>query len=238
MDGEPLIARRVAEYLLEHGWISPEQIDEARRTQSFFGGRLDSHLLRLGYISEPALGEALTEVAGLPYASWDHLRTATTDALEAIPLPLVERHRVCPFRLEQGRLRVATANPRDPVALREVQAAVGHTVEPWIAAEPRIFQALERHYRLRFESTRGIRLVPYGVRARERPRGGAGAAESEPVPTEPEVCLDGRPMDAQFDIDEFIPREPGAPLEAEAGKPAAQVKETRTLEPTSLHDLD
>ncbi|HEX4825044.1 MAG TPA: hypothetical protein VFV19_12100 [Candidatus Polarisedimenticolaceae bacterium] len=237
MDGEPLIARRVAEYLLEHGWITPDQIDEARRTQSFFGGRLDSHLLRLGYVSEPVLGEALTDVAGVPYASWEHLRTATAEALEAIPLPLVERHRVCPFRLEQGRLRIATANPRDPVALREIQAAVGHTVEPWIAAEPRVYQALERHYRLKFESTRGIRLVPEQSPAHERSRPGAPSEEA-PASPEPEVGLDGRPMDAQFEIDDFMPREAGDASETDPARHASRAAVARAPEPASLDGLD
>ena len=237
MDGEPLIARRVAEYLLERGSITPDQIDEARRTQSFFGGRLDSHLLRLGYVSEAVLGEALTEVAGLPYASWEHLRTATSEALEAIPLPLVERHRICPFSLEQGRLRVATANPRDPVALREIQAAVGHTVEAWVAAEPRVYQALERHYRLRFESTHGIRLIPEAAHMRERPRA-EEAPDPSSIPAEPEVGLDGRPMDAQFDIDEFLPREPGAASETEAPKTASRAATARSSAITSVDAFD
>jgi hypothetical protein len=228
MDGEPVIGRRVAEYLLERGWITAAQIDEAQRTQSFFGGRIDSHLLRLGYVSEPVLGEALTEVAGVPFASWEHLRTAPAAALEAVPVRLVERHLVCPFRLEQGRLRIATMNPRDAVALREIQAAVEHAVEPWIAAESRVYQALERHYRLRFESTKGIRLAGDLAKPPERPQ--PQAASGEPAPAEPEFGLDGRPMDAEFSIDEFVRR----PAE---GEPAAPVPRP-SVDATSLDALD
>jgi hypothetical protein len=142
-----VIGNQVAEYLLEHGWITSAQVEEARRTQGFFGGRLDSHLLRLGYVSESALGEALTEVAGVPFASWEPLRTAPRAALEAFPVQLMERLRVCPFRLEDRRLRVATVNPRDAALLRDLQAATDFTVELWVATEPRLLQALERHYR-------------------------------------------------------------------------------------------
>ena len=39
------------------------------------------------------------------------------EALGAIPLRLIERHRVCPFRLEEGRLRVATLAPRETAPL-------------------------------------------------------------------------------------------------------------------------
>src|SRR5262245_50639176 len=109
----PVLGRQVAEYLLEQGWITSAQVEEARRTQGFFGGRLETHLLKLGYVSEQVLGEALTEVAGAPFASWERLRSATHSALEAVPLKLVEKHRVCPFRVDEGRIRLATLAPRD-----------------------------------------------------------------------------------------------------------------------------
>jgi hypothetical protein len=234
-----LIGRQVAEYLLEHGWITSAQIEEARRTQSFFGGRLDSHLLRLGFVGEPALGEALTEVAGVPYASWEHLRTATQAALEAIPVRLVERFRVCPFRIEERRLRIATINPRDPAPLREIQATTDLIVEPWIATEPRLYQALERHYRLRVESTKGIRPAADVTRPPVRPRvepEKAAVAER----TEPEIGLDGRPLDAEVSADEYVLR-PGAWMtdtEAAPRPAVAPPVSQRTADASSLDALD
>jgi hypothetical protein len=199
-----VLGRQVAEYLLEQGWITSAQIEEAGRTQGFFGGRIETHLLKLGYVSEEALGEALTEVAGVPFASWERLRAAPASALAAVPVRLLEKHRVCPFRLEEGRLRIATLAPRDAVALREIQAATGHAVEPWIAIEPRLYQALERHFRLRFEGTKGITLPP---EPGDRPRGRPKPATDEAVPppsTEPEFGLDGRPLDAEASIDDDV----------------------------------
>lgn len=205
-----MLGRQVAEYLLERGWITSAQLDEARRTQGFFGGRLETHLLKLGYVSEDVLGDALTEVAGVPFASWDRLRAAAAAALEAVPQRLVERHRVCPFRLDEGRLRIATLAPRDAIALREIQTATPHIVEPWIAIEPRLYQAIERHFRLRFEGTTGISL-PRGPG--DGPRAAPQRAEQDP--TEPqagtvEVGLDGRPLDAEPSLDDYA-RETVAP---------------------------
>jgi hypothetical protein len=198
-----VLGRQVAEYLLERGWITSAQIEEARRTQGFFGGRVETHLLKLGYVSEEVLGEALTEVAGIPFASWERLRAAAPSALGAMPLRLIERHRVCPFRLEEGRLRLATLAPRDAVALREIQAATGHVVEPWITIEPRLYQALERHFRLRFEGTKGIALPPEsGDGRRVHPRRAAEAA-AEPQSASSEMGLDGRPLDAEASIDDY-----------------------------------
>ena len=63
-----MIWERVAQVLLAKGRISRSQLVEARRTQGFFGGPLVGHLLRLGYVEESALGEALSEVFGVPFA--------------------------------------------------------------------------------------------------------------------------------------------------------------------------
>ena len=199
-----MLGRQVAEYLLERGWITSAQVEEARRTQGFFGGRLETHLLKLGYVSEKVLGEALTEVAGVPFASWERLRAAPPSALGAMPLQLIERHRVCPFRLEEGRLRVATLVPRETAALREIEAATGLVVEPWMTIEPRLYQALNRHFRLRFESTRGI-VLPLGPGdgPRDRPRDSEDQAVG-PESMEVEVGLDGRPLDAEASLDDYL----------------------------------
>ena len=197
-----MLGRQIAEYLLERGRINSAQLEEAQRTQGFFGGRLETHLLKLGYVSEELLGEAMTDVSGVPFASWEHLRAAPQAALEALPIALIERHRVCPFRLDSGRLRVATLAPRDAVALRELQGATAHTIEPWVTAEPKLYQALERHYKLRFEGTKGINVH----RDSERRRPAAGPAPSGttiPRPAEPEIGLDGRPLDAEVSFEEY-----------------------------------
>ena len=200
-----MLGRQVAEYLLEQGWITSAQLEEASRTQGFFGGRLETHLLKLGYVSENVLGEVLTEVAGVPFASWERLRAAPLSALGAMPLRLIERHRVCPFRLEEGSLRVATLTPRDGVALREMQTTTGYAIEPWITIEPRLYQALERHFRLRIEGTKGISLpIGPGGGPRLRPEPAAEEA-AEPQSTKSEVGIDGRPLDAEVSIDDDMP---------------------------------
>ena len=234
-----MIGRQVAEYLLEHGWVNSAQLEEARRTQSFFGGRLDSQLLRLGYVSEAALGEALTEVTGVPYASWEHLRTATPGVLESIPVGLVERLRVCPFRLEEGRLRVATINPRDAAMLRDLQAATERVIEPWITTEPLLFQALERHYRIRFEATRPIR--PAVEASRPMPTRARPAATDEAPHVEdtgPEMGLDGLPLDAEASIDSFILRRSDASTEEIGASRSVRASVVPTNEGAALEALD
>jgi hypothetical protein len=192
-----VIWERVAQVLLAKGRISRSQLVEARRTQGFFGGRLVSHLLHLGYVDEGALGEALSEVFGVPFAGPERFRSLDPRLKAALPEGLVERHRVFPLHLEGNHLAVAMADPRERTAIKEMEAASGHTVEPWVSSEYRLSQALDRHYRIRPADARAI-SVSGGQRV-----GPAPLEEAAPlIPEESldlELGLDGRPLDAHLD---------------------------------------
>lgn len=215
-----MYSTRVAQHLLDRGRVTQGQIDEAVRTQGFFGGQLESHLFKLGYVDEATLGHALTEASGVPFASGDHLRAAPPDAVRVVPTDLLERHRVCPFRLDDRRLRVAMLNPRDLAAIRDLQQATGYVVEPWITTEYRLYQALERHWKVRFEGIRAIGLAPASRPLARNERGETAPAET--ADPEPEVGLDGLPLDAEptFDHVTHAPNESDEPAPPPLPTPA------------------
>ncbi len=196
-----MLTERVTRYLLDRGAITPAQVEEAWRTQSFFGGQFESHLLKLGFVDEETLGDALTEAYGVPFASGVHLRAIPPEVLESLSLEIARRHHVCPFRIEDRRLRVAMLNPRDTRALAEIGTVSGKHVEPWITSEFRLYQALERHYRLRMERVRSIALAPPSAR---RPAASAAAEppDAAPAETKVEIGLDGRPLDDEIGVHE------------------------------------
>ncbi|ANM31972.1 hypothetical protein ABI59_24025 [Acidobacteria bacterium Mor1] len=187
---------RVVEYLLNAGKVSRGQVDEARRTQRFFGGELASHLLKLGFVDERMLGEALTDTIGVPYASREKLQDIPGDVIRRIPASLVELHRACPMQQSGGVLRVAMLNPRDPIALRELESACGLRIEPWVTIEYRLYSALERYYRVQAKGIRSLSLAPPSE-ARQHATPAEGPAP-EPEP-ESELGLDGLPLDAEPD---------------------------------------
>ena len=209
----PVFSDRVVRHLLSRKTITQEQLEEAQRTRGFFGGQLESHLFKLGFIQETALGEALTEASGLPYASGDRLRGIPPEVLAFVPSHIAERNRVCPFQLEERRLRLAMLNPKDTRIIAELQTATGLTVEPWVTSEYRIYQALERYYRIRSGAVRSISLAPPPPSRSAVPATRSSALPS-PEPPEPELGLDGRPLDAELDYEALLPspQEP-VPLE-------------------------
>jgi hypothetical protein len=199
---------RLSRYLLDRGDITPEQLDEARRTQGFFGGQLASHLLKLGFVDEETLARALTDVTGAPYATREHLSSIPVELIGVVPAKLLKEHPACPFGLSEGRLRVAMVDPRDAATLGRIRSSTSYVIEPWVTCEYRLFQALERLFRITPEGRKSISLAPPQTgRDRkegrnERPAEEAKPAE-EPIVT-PEVGLDGRPLDAVVTVDDHI----------------------------------
>jgi hypothetical protein len=139
-----VIWERVAQVLLEKGRLTRSQLLEARRTQGFFGGPLASHLLRLGFVDEPALGEAMSDVFGVPFAGPERFEAVDAGTRAILPEGLLARHRVFPLHAVGHRVAVAMADPRDRAAIAEIESATGRTVEPWVASELRIQQAIAR----------------------------------------------------------------------------------------------
>lgn len=206
------LSERVCRNLLQKGRVDARQIDQARRTQSFFGGQLESHLLKLGFVDEGSLGEALTAEAGVSYASLEQLRAVPQDALVCIPAEMAQRLGVCPFRVDDRRLLVAMLNPKDPRSIAEIQHFSGRTVEPWITCEYRLYQALERHYRIRGHGTKAISLAPPSEAFRAIEASPAASTPTSPLGSvTPEVGLDGRPIDADLGWDDVLDAGPPQP---------------------------
>ena len=165
-----MIWERVAQVLLSKGRISRSQLVEARRTQGFFGGRLVGHLLRLGYVDESSLGDALTEVFGVPFADASRFHALQDEVRAALPESLVERHRVFPLHLAGDHLAVAMADPRERLAIKEMETASGRTVDPRIATEQRLdLDHGRRRTRPRVGTTLFRACTPEGVARRGGP---------------------------------------------------------------------
>jgi len=206
---------RLVQYLLDEGRVTPDQIAEARRTQGFFGGQIGSHILKLGFVDEVSLGAALSQVTGVRYASGDRLRNASENALTSLDPRTAERLRACPFERDRHTVRIAMLNPRDAVAIAEIRSATGCEVEPWVTCEYRLYQALERHYRVNAGRPRAITLAPPLPHDRAARRSRRGSDDR--VPIENDVLSgpgpDGCSLDAEVGYDEHVVTRRGSPLD-------------------------
>jgi hypothetical protein len=219
---------RLGAWLLSKGKITDEQLQRALQHQSFFGGRLGSSLIKLGYIDEDVLGAYLSDVAGTPYAPPSMLERIAPETLAVVPGRLAAQYRVVPLSVEGRRLRLAMRDPKDLIALDEIAFLTGLTIEPYVATEFRMQQALQRFYQVEG----GAKVLPVaegaaaqsGVSARPAPSQQAPRSRtSGPTPGR-DIGLDGFPLD-------LSPDEITSPLPALSPE---DMLETDDAPPTSL----
>ena len=190
---------RLGAWLLSRGKINEEQLQRALQHQQFFGGRLGSSLIKLGHIDEDVLGAYLSDVAGAPYAPPSRLDAVPPEVVALVPARLASQYRVVPLELEGRRLRLAMRDPKDLIALDEIAFLTGMMIEPYVATDFRIQQALQRYYQV----TSGTQPLPVAagpapVIAASRPERTAPAPPAPPSSTAAPVALgfDGYPIDA------------------------------------------
>ena len=128
---------RIDEILLKQGLVTESQITEALEYQRQHGGRLGSHLLRLGFVDERGLVEALAGQFQCDYVVISELEIPS-DVLSMIPATLAVARTVVPFAYDKSSktLSVACENPRDETLQNELAfVAPGKKIKLYVAAE-------------------------------------------------------------------------------------------------------
>ena len=134
--------RQLGELLLDRGAIAVGELHTALEAVHRTGGRLGTHLLRLGFVEEKALLEALSEQCGVPFVPSKVLLGTSQLVRGLVPLPDQRRLMAAPFEQNHGRLAVAMVNPRDLGAIEEISKATGLAVEPHVATETTLLRHL------------------------------------------------------------------------------------------------
>lgn len=139
----------LAEILLDEGILSAAghlAYVEARRTQP---GKSDRQLLvESGAVHEEGFLKAVELKFGIPYVEVT-AGEAEPKALASSSIPWLTRNRVLPLRADEGRVRVAMADPLDPALRAEVERTFGGKVEIASGASAKIIEALRTLERLR-----------------------------------------------------------------------------------------
>ncbi len=138
---------RLGQALVKMGLVSFEQLEEATERQVSCGGRLGTNLLELGYLSEEALGKALSIVHEVPYADPAKLEKVDPRILFLVAAEFANQHRLIPFERDRTGVYVAMMDPTDPVPLEALRKTLGCEVRPRVAVELRVLYSLHRFYK-------------------------------------------------------------------------------------------
>ncbi len=139
------MSERLGEMLIKAGLISQKQLQEALQLQKTNGGKLGYNLVRLGHVKEEDITSLLSEQYGVPAIHLEHFEIDES-ILKHIPSDVAQKYLVIPIERTGATLTVAMADPSNVFALDDIRFITGYQVEPVVAAEASIREAIGRYY--------------------------------------------------------------------------------------------
>ncbi len=142
-------ATTIGDIFVENGLITREQLVEAldKQRQLKTHKMLGDLLVQMGFISEKDRVKSLGEQWGVGYVDLAEVEIAP-DVLKRVTQELARRFKVVPLEKKDGKLILAMKNPLDIFAIDEIRLITGLEVEPVIASEEDILNAINTHYQV------------------------------------------------------------------------------------------
>ena len=139
------MSNRLGELLIREKLISNQQLQKAQEEQRKTGGRLGYNLTKLGYIKESDLTSFLSKQYGVPSINLNDFEVEQ-DVINLVPKDVAEKHQVLPVNRSGANLIVAMSDPSNIYAVDDLKFLTGYNIEPVVASEAAIKEAIERYY--------------------------------------------------------------------------------------------
>jgi type IV pilus assembly protein PilB len=149
---------KIAGKLLEANIVSQDQLHKALDLQNSEGGSVGQNLVRTGALSEMAYAEFLGKMYSLPTVVLSETEISN-EVTSLIPEDVATRFGVVPIERRGRVLKVAMSNPSNIFAIDDIKFITGMEVQPVVAAESEIKEAIDRYY----DSADSLREVLEGL---------------------------------------------------------------------------
>jgi len=139
------LSERLGELLIKRNFITPEQLKKAQDEQKLKGGRLESNLVKLGYIKEDELLSFLSAQYRVPSVKISKIEI-NPNVTKLIPPSISKKYFIIPINRVGPKLTLAMADPSNIVVIDEIKFMTGFNVEPVVASETEIVDAIKKYY--------------------------------------------------------------------------------------------
>lgn len=141
----PIKNIRIGEVLLESGFISQSQLDDALNKQKGSGKMLGDIVLEMGLVSETQLAQALSIRLKVPFVDLSSVKVST-EAVSKIPEAIAKEKTVFAYAINHNRLMVATNDPVNFYIFEDLKVTTGMEVVPQISTKSQIEAAINKFY--------------------------------------------------------------------------------------------
>ena len=136
---------KIGEFLLDDSRITQEQLQNALEVQKKEPGKLGSILIRLGYVTEEDIAQALSKQFGYPSINLSKF-DIDEKVLELIKPEMARKHIVMPVHRIGSILTLAMADPSNLFVQEEIRFSTNLRIQAVIAPESSIIESIDKYY--------------------------------------------------------------------------------------------
>jgi len=136
---------RLGEILIKESLITQEQLQKALEFQRSNGGKLGSCLTKMGFITDDDITGVLSRQYGVPSINLKFYEI-DPNVIKLIPQDTALRYQVIPLSRVGSVLTIAMTDPTNVFAMDDIKFMTGFNVEPVVASESAIGEAITRFY--------------------------------------------------------------------------------------------
>jgi type IV pilus assembly protein PilB len=177
---------RLGELLVRENLITPQALRRAEEESRKMGSHIAVALIKTRAIAEPTLTDFLSKLYGVPAINLKDFDIHPV-IIELVPRALAEKHLAIPVNRSGSSLVVAMSDPLNITAVDILKFRTGCNIEPVVASEIAIREAIDRYYGEKGPSIKDI-VPPEDYEDPEDPKGEdpnieeeAKAADDAPV---------------------------------------------------------
>src|SRR5438270_6485390 len=139
------MSQRLGDLLVKEKVITPEQLEQALKSQKEQGTRLGSALVKLGFLSDEDVTNFLSRQYGVPAINLQYFEIDSS-VVKLIPEETAKRYQILPLSRVGASLTIAMVDPTNVFAMDDIKFMTGFNIEPVVASESAIMDAIEKAY--------------------------------------------------------------------------------------------
>ncbi len=136
---------KLGEILLKENLITPDQLKQALEHQKANGGRLGNSLVKLGFLNDDEVTAVLSRQYGVPSINLAYFEVDPS-ITKLIPMDTATKYQVLPLSRVGASLTLAMVDPTNVFAMDDIKFMTGFNIEPVVASEAAIMDAIKKHY--------------------------------------------------------------------------------------------
>jgi type IV pilus assembly protein PilB len=136
---------KLGEILIKEKVVTQEQLKQALEFQKSNGGRLGNALVKLNFLTDDEVTAVLSRQYGVPSINLAYFEV-DPNVIKLIPMETATKYQILPLSRVGSSLTVAMVDPTNVFAMDDIKFMTGFNIEPVVASETAITDAIKKHY--------------------------------------------------------------------------------------------